>query len=321
MGLTSTVPNGPSGGASTSSDQKAQSSGDTERAEEQAPSVIRIDVDDLDEVSKRPALADYIRRLWDRRHFAIEDAKAHAYQRSRGTALGIAWLVVNPFLNAVIYFLVFGLLLQTSRGIENFPAYLVVGLNFFRIMRTALNTGSGVMQTRNAQNLMSSFAFPRAVIVVSWTIRQFREFLPVLLATLIFIVAVPPHAMPNWRWLIVIPVLFIGFVFVFGLTLLTSVITTAFPDMKFIWPLLGRFWFYVSGVFFSLNMFESMPLVTTVMQINPGYVFLSMNRDLLVYQTVPSLGTWLYMIGWSVLLTLIGFLLFWSREETFGRER
>ncbi len=282
--------------------------------------MIQIRMDGLDEVSKRPGLTEYIRRLWNRRHFALEDAKAHAYQRSRGTALGIAWLVVNPFLNAVIYFLVFGLLLQTSRGIENFPAYLVVGLNFFRIMRTALNTGSGVMQGRNAQNLMSSFAFPRAVIVVSWTIKQFREFLPVLLATLIFIVAVPPHAMPNWRWIIVIPVLLIGFVFVFGLTLLTSVITTAFPDMKFIWPLLGRFWFYVSGVFFSLNMFESMPLVTTVMQINPGYVFLSMNRDLLVYQTVPSIGTWVYMIGWSVLLTLIGFLLFWSREETFGRE-
>lgn len=321
MGLTSTVPNGPSESTSKSEDPGAKSAGDAERLEKQTPRVIQVDIGDLDEVSKRPGLTEYIRRLWDRRHFAIADAKAHAYQRSRGTALGIAWLVVNPFLNALIYFLVFGLLLQTSRGIENFPAYLVVGLNFFRIFRTALNTGSGVMQTRNAQNLMSSFAFPRAVVVVSWTIRQFREFLPVLLATLIFIIAVPPHAMPNWRWIIVIPVLFIGFVFVFGLTLLTSVITTAFPDMKFIWPLLGRFWFYVSGVFFSLNMFESMPVVTTVMQINPGYVFLSMNRDLLVYQSVPSIGTWVYMIGWAVLLTLIGFLLFWSREETFGRER
>ena len=310
--LTSTLPNRPGDSASIAAESSPSADG---------TAIVRVSVDGLDEVSKRPGLLAYIHRLWDRRHFAIADAKAHAYQRSHGTALGIAWLVINPFLNALIYFLVFGMLLQTSRGVENFPAYLVVGLNFFTIMRTALNSGSGVMMARNSQNLMSAFAFPRALIVVSWTIRQFREFLPVLLATLLFIVLIPPHAMPNWHWLIVIPVIFIGFVFVFGLTLFTSVITMAFPDMKFIWPLIGRFWFYVSGVFFSLNMFESMPLVTTVMQINPGYVFLSMNRDLLIYQTMPSLGTWVYMIGWAVLLTLIGFLLFWSREETYGRNR
>lgn len=278
----------------------------------------------LQSVSQRPPIGEYLRRLWQRRYFIVADARAKAFQGTRGTVLGRIWLILQPFLDSLIYWVIFGLLLQVSRGIPNFLGYLVIGVNFFVVVQAGLTSGSGIIQQN--QNLIRAFAFPRASLVISWTLRSILNFIPILLATLVFIVAVPygdppQHVLPTLLWLLVIPALLLGFLFGFGLALFTSAVTAAIPDMKFIWPLIGRFWFYVSGVFFSIDRFDSVPLVKSVMEANPGYVFLSMCRDLLIYDTLPSLNTWIYMAGWGIGITVIGFTLFWSREESYGQQR
>lgn len=86
--------------------------------------------------------------------------------------------------------------------------------------------------------------------------------------------------MPTWHWLLITIVLAFGFLFTFGLVLITNFVTSLLPHMKYIWPLIGRFWFYVTGVFFSIDRFDSLPAVKTVMEVNPAYVYLSMSRDL-----------------------------------------
>lgn len=279
---------------------------------------IPISTSNLTPVSHRPPLIDYIQRLWQRRYFIMSDAHGRSKRSMRSSSWSLVWLLLSPFLNAMVYYLVFGLLLQTSRGIDNFPAYLVVGLNLFGVLRTSLTTGSGVMNMRASQNLIRSFAFPRASIVLSWTIRQFLDFIPVFAATIVFLLIIPPHVIPTWHWLLVPIVLFFGFLFVFGLVLFTSFITSLVPHMRYLWPLVGRFWFYVSGIFFSIQMFDPLPSVKTIMEVNPAYVYLSMSRDLLIYRTVPSWDTWVYMAGWAFLFTALGFILFWSREDRYG---
>ncbi len=279
---------------------------------------IPVSTSHLTPVSHRPPLVDYTHRLWQRRYFIMSDARGRSKRSMRSSSWSLVWLVLSPFLNAMVYYLVFGMLLQTSRGIENFPAYLVIGVNFFGVLRTSLTHGSGIMNTRASQNLIRSFAFPRASIVLSWTIRQFLDFLPVFAATIVFLILVPPHVIPTWHWLLAPIVIFFGFMLVFGVVLFTSFVTSVMPHMKFIWPLLGRFWFYVSGIFFSIERFDPLPAVKTVMEVNPAYVYLSMSRDLLIYQTVPSWDTWIYMAGWALLFTALGFILFWSREDKYG---
>ena len=275
----------------------------------------------LEPVSQRMGLGTYLRRTWERRHFILADAKGRAFQSSRGTFLGRIWLIVAPFLNSLVYYLIFGIILQTSRGVENFPAYLVIGVNFFAILRNSLTTGSAVMNSRGARNLTRAFSFPRVSIMLSWALRQQMDFLPIMFATLVFVVAVPPHAYPTLAWLLVIPVVVLGFVLAFGLSLITTVLTSILPDLKFIWPLVSRFWFYISGVFFSLQVLDGLPRIKPFMEVNPAYVFLTMCRDLLIYKSIPSWSSWFFLLSWAVLVLGIGFLLFWLREDAYGRER
>lgn len=273
----------------------------------------------LSPVSVRPPLGEYIHQLWQRRHFIMADARAKAFQTSRGTILGRIWLVLQPFLDSSIYLMVFGILLQTSRGIDNFVAYLVLGVNFFGLLQRALTSGGSIMQ--GSHNLLRAFSFPRASVVISWSLRTLMDFVPTVLATMVFIVAMPPHVLPGATWLIFPAVLALGWLFSLGLALLTASLTARLPDLKFIWPLFGRFWFYGSGVFFSIDRFQAHPTVVSVMGANPGYHFLKMSRDVLVYATLPTADDWLYMSVWALVTLIVGFIIFWSHEESYGRER
>lgn len=270
----------------------------------------------LELVGKRPTLRQYVAELWGRRRFIFLQARSRAFQSTQGTILGPIWLVLNPFANSLVYWFVFGVLLHTSRGIPNFIAYLVVGFNFFTIFRSSLSDGPKII--RQSRNLAKAYSFPRVSLVFSWTIRTALDFIPVLLATFVFVMLIPdPRVLPTWRWLLVIPATLLAFLFAFGLASITTALTSLVPDLKFIWPLLGRLWFFTSGVFFGVNRFNSLPTIKTIVESNPGYVLLRINRDLIVYNVTPPASVWLYFALWAVCLAGIGFLFFWTVEDRY----
>lgn len=277
-----------------------------------------INVGPLKRIGARPSMGDYIGSLWQRRYFIREESKAKAFGSIKDTALGRIWLVLEPFLNAAIYFLIFSVLLQFDRGMENFVAYLVIGVTFFGFLNKQLGGAANIISS--GKNLIRAFSFPRASLVFSFTLRTIIDFLPTALATIIFIVLMPPHALPTWTWLL-FPVAFVIVIpFGAGLSLMTATLTTIFSDLRFIWPLLTRFWFYGSGIFWSVDMFDHMPLAQQIMQLNPGWVFLELCRETLIYGNVPPLSLWLYFVLWSIGIFTIGFILFWSQEERFGQD-
>ena len=183
-------------------------------------SVSVVELSELYPVGRRPPLPAYLRQLWQRRHFIWADARAKALGSQRGTFLGNAWLIAKPMLNAIVYFIVFGLLLQTSRGIDNFIGYLIIGVTFFPPLQRAVTGGSQVIMT--GKNLIRGFSFPRAALPMSYTIRCAIDLIPPMIAVLILVVVLPPHAWPSWHWALVLPVFVLQAFMSLGLTLITS---------------------------------------------------------------------------------------------------
>lgn len=186
------------------------------RDDDAGDSVSVLELAELRPVGKRPSLPVYTRRLWQRRHFVWADARARALGSQRGTFLGNAWLVAKPMLDASVFFVVFGLLLQTSRGIENFIGYLIVGVTLFPPLQRAVTGGGQVIVS--GKNLIRGFSFPRAALPVSYTIRCAIDMLPPLTAILILVVALPPHAYPTWRWALILPIFLLQVLLSLGLT-------------------------------------------------------------------------------------------------------
>ena len=90
-----------------------------------APShVVRLDGAPLIRVGARPALRDYLRQVWDFRHFIIYDSHSRVQSANTNDSLGRFWMVMNPILNGFAYFLVFGLLLLSFIPISGIPNIL-----------------------------------------------------------------------------------------------------------------------------------------------------------------------------------------------------
>ena len=81
-------------------------------------------------------------KLWDRRSFIFFDARARIQSGHDKTNLGVAWLVLTPLLNGLSFYLIFGLLLGTSNGIDNFIGYLLIGTFTFQMSTRSITGGA-----------------------------------------------------------------------------------------------------------------------------------------------------------------------------------
>ena len=75
---------------------------------------------------------------------------------------------LNPLLTAGVYFLIFGVVLNASRGIDNYAFWLVIGLFAFRLTQTSVTQGAVSVTSR--QGMVRSIRFPRILLPVASTI-------------------------------------------------------------------------------------------------------------------------------------------------------
>lgn len=270
----------------------------------------------LEPVVRRAAFVPYVEQLWQRRHFILADSRARVLSGSRGTYLGRGWLVLRPVLDAAVYLVIFGLLLRSSRGIENFLGYLVIGTFMFHFTANCLSAGAQSLIAGRA--LVRSFTFPRAALPTAAVVRETLSYASVLATMVALVLVIPPGAELSWRWLLIPFVVALQVVLCLGLAYVVARITTQLPDFQHLIRFLTRFWLYGSAVFFSYERFVEHPAVLQLMQINPMFIVLDMTRDCLLYATTPAMSSWLILAAWSFGVLLVGLVFFWHAEERYG---
>ncbi|WP_448059163.1 ABC transporter permease [Cellulomonas hominis] len=228
----------------------------------------------------------------------------------------MGWLVLRPVLDGAVYLVIFGLLLRSNRGIENFLGYLVIGVFMFQFTSRCLS--SGAMSLIGGRALMKSFAFPRAVLPIATVAREAISYFPVLGAMLALVLLIPPGVHITWRWALLPLVVLLQIVFCLGLALMAARATARVPDLQHLIGLGTRFWLYGSAVFFSYDQFISHPTVLAMMRANPMFQVLDIARDLVLYQTTPTWTPWAVLTAWALGTLVLGFLYFWRAEERYG---
>lgn len=282
-----------------------------------APHVEAVSLLGLKPVGRRPDLGNYLAALWKRRHFILADSRARVASGSQQMVLGQTWLVLKPVLDAAVYFVIFGLLLRTDRGIDNFLGYLVIGVFMFQFTsRCLLQGGSSIT---GGKSLIHAFTFPRAALPIAAVVRETLSMIPVLIAMALLLIAMPPGADLNWRWALFPLVFALQLIFNMGIAFFAARLVAHVRDMTHILSLVSRFWLYGSAVFFTVDRFRDLPEVVAVMKVNPTFIVLDMTRDLLLYATTPTPLSWLLLSCWAFVSVAAGFVFFWRGEEKYGR--
>lgn len=270
-------------------------------------------------IGASPTFIDYLVKLWDYRHFSIFDAKARIRSGSRRDKLGSAWLFMNPLLNGITYYFVFGILLNTSAGIENYVGFLLIGIFLFQYSSRAITNGARCIESN--RGMVQAFKFPRATLAIAVNLRESLANIPPMLAMLLLVVLVPPGEAISWRWLLVLPALCLLGIFNLGVGLLLARVISRVRDVSHLIPFVLRAWMYGSAVFFSYERFVEDPLMLDLLRINPLFNAIDIIRDSVLYHTTPSWQSWAYLIVVSLSTLAVGIIFFWRGEESYGRQQ
>lgn len=278
--------------------------------------IILIDDSELRSISKRPTLRKYLADIWATRHFIYEDAIARNSVKNESLYLGRIWNVLEPLLNAAMYGIIFGVLLKTSRGIDNFIGYIVLGIMFFGFLADGLTKGTSVI--RSSKNLVSAFQFPFGSLVIAQGIRSFFANITPALVGVIFALSFQLERGVGWTIILIIPLYFLIHVFSTGLMFFVARATAFIPDLRALITFIRRAWFYSSGVFFSFERFTSNPTVLRLVEFNPAYQFLEAVRGAVLYFEPPSLKVWGYLVATTLLTFFLGLIYFWRAEHHYA---
>lgn len=267
----------------------------------------------LQDLSTAQTLRGYLTELWERREFAVVVPANDLRAQNMDTALGQLWHVLNPAALVLVYWLVFGVLLSTDRGIDNFLAFLVVGVLIFQLTQRVVQD-CAVAITRN-EGLIRSIRFPRALLPVSSLVGQTFAFLPALAVMLVTIVV--SGQAPSLRWLLFPVVLVAQALFNFGAGLVVARIGANLRDLQQIMPHVFRIIFYLSGILFSVEQMIDNDRIVSLSAINPIYSIVTAARWCLL-GTDAAVEVWASVALWALITPVGGLLYFRAREYRYG---
>lgn len=258
----------------------------------------------------------YLRELWERRNYVWHVATNELRHRQITNVLGNLWHLLNPALTIGVYYLIFGLLLDTNRGVDSFFLFLTVGLFVFTFTQKATIDGAKSIVTN--KGIVKAVRFPRALLPLSSTTTELLATIPNFLV--MFVVAILTGVAPSPRWLALVPLIVIQLVFTVGLAMIAARVTTHFVDTIQILPFVFRLLLYGSGVIFSVDAYvEADSWAHVVFLANPMYCFITLGRwsvmggefdaDLLLIASI-----------WAVVTCVGGFLYFRAGEEGYARD-
>lgn len=170
--------------------------------------------------------------------------------RYKQTALGVAWIVVQPLVSMVIFSVLFGYLLQAPSNGVPYPIFAYAGLLPWTYFAGSLTRAAQSLV--GSANLITKVYFPRLVIPLSGVVGGLVDFgvASLVLAGLMVWYRVPPTA--NIVWLPLFLLLAMATALGFGLWL--GALNVRYRDVNYLVPFLVQIWMYVTPVIYSVTL-------------------------------------------------------------------
>jgi ABC-type polysaccharide/polyol phosphate export permease len=235
-------------------------------------------------------------------------------QKYKGSALGIAWYLVNPLVLMGAYALVFKVLLDVA-NIPDYPVFLLAGLIVWVFFSQALLAAAPSL-VLNAP-LVRKVRFPRETIPASVATVQLVTFVAMLVLLLPVAVVVRDSLDPAL--LLLPPIAALLFCLVLGLSLLVAVLHAHYRDVE---PVLAAGllpWFFLTPLFLPVDHFPGIgdhELIGDVLEWgNPVAPFVESVRTILWAGAAPDAAHLVYVTAAGLISLAVGVLVFRRMER------
>lgn len=228
-------------------------------------------------------------------------AKTDFKLRYQGSVLGYAWALLKPLLMFLILNFVFSSLFNTrGNGIEHYALQLLVSIVMFTFF--AEGTSAGMSSLLAKSQLVTKIYVPRWTIILASTINSALIF---LMNTIIIVAFFAWYAfVPSWEaiGMFVVSALSV-YSMIVSFAFLTAPLYVRFRDLVIIWEVLVSLLFYITPVFYPLQMLPG--YIQQVLLTNPMAFVVHFLKEAIAYNHFAE--PWQY--GLFFLFLAVAFLL------------
>jgi ABC-type polysaccharide/polyol phosphate export permease len=244
--------------------------------------------------------------LWRYRGFIARNALSDVRNRYAGSAMGVAWHVLNPLAQILIYSLVFSHLMAPrvpgAGSGAAFALYLCAGLLPWAAFSDCVLRGANSF-IENAPYL-KKLPIPEQVFVAQ-NAAAATLFLGISMALLGMVTLVTGGSL-SLAWLGVPAVLILFQGFGFGLGLIFSTLTVFLRDVGQALAIALHLWMWLTPIVYVEQILP--PGLQAVMRYNPAYPFIDALHRMISAGEWPASWQWPVMLLWAVTTPTLGYL-------------
>lgn len=252
------------------------------------------------------------KNLYEYRELLKSSIKKDVGGKYKNSELGVLWSFLYPLLQIAVYAIVFPLIMRSN--MENYTVFVCCGLIPWNFFSTAISRSSFTMIENG--NILKKVYFPREILPISVVTSEAVNF---VISTIIILAFVLGTGMGLTWYVIFYPViLLIQYILLIGISLFVSSITVYFRDLQHFIGIALQLLFYATPIVYATNIIPES--YQWILRLNPMTFIIDGYRSIFYYQQQPdfiSLGITLLV---SLILCVVGYLLFSKLQKRFAEE-
>lgn len=252
------------------------------------------------------------KNLYDYRELLKTSVKKDIGGKYKKSFLGVLWSFLNPLLQIGVYALVFPLIMKSNE--TNYTVFICCGLIPWNFFSAAINRSSFTMVENG--NILKKVFFPREILPVSVVTSELINF---IISTLIILVFVLGYGIGLTKFVLLYPlILLVQYILLIGISFLISSITVYLRDLQHFVGVFLQLLFYATPIAYSANVIPSD--FKWILKYNPMTYIIEGFRDIFYYQQMPDIQSLLVVFGVSLILCILGYLIFSKLQRGFAEE-
>lgn len=227
------------------------------------------------------------------------------------TFFGLIWMLLQPGLTGLLYWLVFGMFVKVPTQGVPYPMFVLSGIVIWTVFSQGMERGSSSLI--QDERLITKVYFPRLLLPLSASLSVLADFaiaLAILAPVSIFL------GFAGWGLLWVPVALLPAILMAGGMSMLFSSLNIRFRDLRQMAPFLVQAWIWATPVAYPLELVPQ-PWVAPVLA-NPLSAPVLVFRHALTGSALPPLWSIWTSLAASVLMFLFGAWVFRRVEKDFA---
>ena len=230
------------------------------------------------------------------------------YKRS---VLGIVWSLLYPVLTMAVMAIVFSNVFKMSTPGVSYLAYLLSGLVMFNYFSEASNLA--MSSVVGNFGLLNKIYIPKYIFPLSKCLFVGINFLLTLIPFYIVLFATGTGI--NWFHLLLPYAFLCLFMFTLGMGFILSAISVFLRDMFYIYGIIIMLWTYLTPIMYDIKLISAN--LQPWLKLNPLYHYVNFVREIVLYGRIPQPFTWAVCLISSVVVLIIGVIVFKKNQDKF----